>query len=133
MDKKKEERHDSMKKGSGCRCGGKCSTDAATKRGASDNPSRAKDAGNETKSLATIESDYGNIDVKPGPIRDAAEELGVVFACTQGFCGSCIVEVLEGEENLTPKTENEEDMGLSDNERLCCQVEIKSGKIKIDW
>lgn len=69
------------------------------------------------------------------PIADACEEAGVPFACTEGVCGTCVIEVKEGKENLTPPTKEEEDFlgeGTQD-ERLACQCKIKGGCVKISF
>ena len=70
------------------------------------------------------------------PIAHACEEAGVPFACTEGICGTCIVEVVEGMENLTPPTEAETDFlgefGTS-KERMACQCKIKCGQVKITF
>lgn len=68
-------------------------------------------------------------------LTDCCEEAGVPFACTEGVCGTCVVEVREGMENLTPPTQEEvdflgEDMGC---ERLACQCKIKKGNVKLDF
>jgi len=66
-------------------------------------------------------------------ISDACEEAGVPFACTEGVCGTCVIEVLEGKENLSSPTEEEMDF-LGDDageERLACQCKILSGTVKI--
>ena len=44
------------------------------------------------------------------PIAEACEEAGVPFACTEGVCGTCVVEVEEGQENLSKPTQEEEDV-----------------------
>ncbi len=85
----------------------------------------------EEKCILSSEDD--EVELEPGQIRDAAEELGVPFGCKQGICGTCIVDVVEGMENLEPKNDKEEDMGLQDDQRLCCQAKIKKGRVKIDW
>ena len=69
------------------------------------------------------------------PIAEACEEAGVPFACTEGVCGTCVIEVKEGKENLSKPTQEEEDFlgeGTSD-ERLACQCRIKSGKVRISF
>ena len=67
-------------------------------------------------------------------ISEACEEAGVPFACTEGVCGTCVVEVKEGMENLTEFTETEADfLGDLDCERLACQCKIKSGFVKIKF
>lgn len=68
------------------------------------------------------------------PIKDACEEFGVPFACEEGVCGTCVIEVEEGMENLSPFTQEEEDfLGEMGCERLACQCKIKSGKVKIKF
>ena len=34
-------------------------------------------------------------------IAESCEEAGVPFACTEGVCGTCVIEVKEGKENLS--------------------------------
>ncbi len=68
------------------------------------------------------------------PIGDAAEKHGVFRACSQGFCGTCIVTVLEGAENLSPPTQQEIDfLGLdgTKTERMTCQTRIMKGQVKL--
>lgn len=68
------------------------------------------------------------------PIAEACEQAGVPFACTEGVCGTCIVEVVEGMENLTEFNQAEEDfLGELDRERLACQCKIKCGKVKLKF
>lgn len=67
------------------------------------------------------------------PIAEACEEEGVPFACTEGVCGTCVIEIVEGQENLSEPTPEEEDFlgeGCCD-ERLACQCRIKKGTVKI--
>lgn len=69
------------------------------------------------------------------PIADACEEGGVPFACTEGVCGTCVIEINEGKENLSPSTQEEQDFlgeGTCD-ERLACQCKIKQGTVKITF
>ncbi len=63
--------------------------------------------------------------------KDACEELGVEFGCKNGFCRTCEVTVIEGYDNLTGLSENEEFIGLIKPRRLMCQCRIKQGTIKI--
>lgn len=68
-------------------------------------------------------------------IAEACEEAGVPFACTEGVCGTCVIEVKEGPENLSPMTQEELDF-LGDGtsgERLACQCKIKCGNVKISF
>ena len=68
-------------------------------------------------------------------ISEACEEAGVPFACTEGVCGTCVIEVKEGFENLSQPTQEEEDF-LGEGtckERLACQCRIKKGCVRISF
>jgi ferredoxin len=68
------------------------------------------------------------------PIQEMCEEAGVPFACTEGVCGTCVIEVVEGMENLSSFTQEEKDfLGDQDRERLACQCKIKCGSVKIKY
>jgi ferredoxin len=68
------------------------------------------------------------------PLAECCEEAGVPFACTEGVCGTCVVEVLEGMENLSELTQEEKDfLGEQDKERLACQCRIKGGCVKLTF
>lgn len=74
----------------------------------------------------TIELDDGS------PIQEACEEAGVPFACTEGCCGTCVIEVTEGMENLSKFTQEEADfLGELEHERLACQCSVRCGAVKI--
>ncbi len=65
-------------------------------------------------------------------IQEACEEAGVPFACTEGVCGTCVIEVAEGMENLSEFNEAEADfLGDLDCERLACQCKLNKGSVKI--
>ncbi len=66
-------------------------------------------------------------------IVETLEEAGVPIGCSNGVCGTCEVEVLEGMENLNEITEEEEDLGMEGNKRLGCQCEISSGTVVMDY
>lgn len=68
-------------------------------------------------------------------IAEACEEAGVPFACTEGVCGTCVIEVKEGSENLSQPTQEEEDfLGKGTcKERLACQCRIKSGTVRVSF
>lgn len=68
------------------------------------------------------------------PIKDACEEMGVPFACEEGVCGTCVIEVEEGMSNLSDFTQEEGDfLGEMGDERLACQCKIKCGLVKIKF
>lgn len=68
----------------------------------------------------------------PGGARlmDIFEESssGPRFGCGQGACGSCLIEVVDSPESLTPITEQEaillESLGAKSDERLACQCRV---------
>jgi ferredoxin len=67
-------------------------------------------------------------------IVEICEDQGVPFACTEGVCGTCVIEVLEGMEHLSPFTQEEKDfLGESDRERLACQCRIRGGCVKVTF
>ena len=74
------------------------------------------------------------IELKNGePIKEACEKLGVPFSCAEGICGTCMIDVIEGEKNLSELTQEEKDMGMNKTRRLACQCKIKNGIIKINY
>ena len=66
-------------------------------------------------------------------MRDACENLGVKFSCRNGLCGTCMIDIIEGEENLSPLTEAEKLLKRDRQNRLACQCKIEKGKVKIDF
>ena len=69
-----------------------------------------------------------------GSIAEACEEAGVPFACTEGVCGTCVIEVTEGMENLSEFTQEEEDfLGEKGCERLACQCRLREGSVKVKF
>lgn len=66
-------------------------------------------------------------------IKSAARELGVLFGCEHGNCGTCMIDVVEGEENLSDLTEEEKDLERDERHRLACQCRIKQGDVKIEF
>lgn len=84
--------------------------------------------------MAVLKSDKDSVEVKDGMgLVDAGDKLGVPFGCQEGICGSCLVEVVEGEDNLSAKSSSEEFADLDDHKRLLCQCKIKSGEVKIKF
>jgi ferredoxin len=88
--------------------------------------------------MAKLKFDHSGeeIELEDGsPIAEACEEAGVPFACTEGVCGTCVIEIKMGKENLTSPTQEEEDfLGQGTcNERLACQCRIKRGQVNITF
>ena len=67
------------------------------------------------------------------PIKDACEELGVLFGCRSGFCGTCMIEVVADEQNLSELTEEEIAMDRDRTHRLACQAKIKTETVTIKF
>lgn len=88
--------------------------------------------------MAKLKFEHNNEEIElpdGSPIAEACEEAGVPFACTEGVCGTCVIEVKEGKENLSNPTQEEEDFLGEGNchERLACQCKIKQGTVKISF
>ena len=85
--------------------------------------------------MATLILNEDEVEIADGsPIKDECEDLGVPFACEEGVCGTCVVEVEEGMENLSPFTQEELDfLGEQDCERLACQCKLMKGEVKLRY
>lgn len=85
--------------------------------------------------MAKLICDHNNeeIDLPDGDsLHEACSSLGVPFACEEGVCGTCVIEVVEGMENLSEFNEAEADfLGDLGTERLACQCKIKGGCVRI--
>lgn len=75
------------------------------------------------------------VEVEDGTaIAEICEDAGVPFACTEGVCGTCVIEIKDGMENLSEFTQEEEDfLGEMEHERLACQCRLKGGCVKISF
>lgn len=88
--------------------------------------------------MAKLIFDHHNEEVElpdNSPIAEACEEAGVPFACTEGVCGTCVIEIKEGKENLSKPTQEEIDFlgeGTT-HERLACQCRLKHGRVRISF
>ena len=78
------------------------------------------------------------LDVRVGTaLVDIADrhETDLEFGCRDGVCGTCIVNVLRGAENLSPVSVDERDtlenFGADPGQRLACQVKIL-GDVEIE-
>lgn len=82
--------------------------------------------------MAILKNAKGEVEVPDGgPVREAARELGVTFGCTKGVCGACVTEVLEGMDNLAPRTDAEEAFGMRPTDRMMCQCTINGGEVTL--
>ena len=67
-------------------------------------------------------------------LKEVCEEQGVPMACDEGICGACVIDVVEGMENLNEMTDQEKDFfGDLGTERLACQCTIKTGTVKVKY
>ena len=82
-----------------------------------------------------FENNNEEVEIQDGSsIKNECEQAGIPFACSEGVCGSCIIEVVEGMDNLSAPTQAEKDfLGDIQTERLACQCIIKGGNVKIKF
>ena len=84
-----------------------------------------------------ITTDDLSIDVDEGfALIDMCEDhdTSILFGCRDGACGACMVEVIEGQENLSKMGDDEKDfletMAAEPSERLACQCKVY-GDVKL--
>lgn len=80
-----------------------------------------------------IFNDDEEIEIPDGSeLKPTCEEAGIPFACEEGVCGTCVIEVTDGMGNLSEFTQEELDfLGEQEEERLACQCKIKQGTVKV--
>ncbi len=84
--------------------------------------------------MATLSLNDQEINIPDGEkIVTYIEEAGVPIGCSNGVCGTCEIEVLEGMGNLSARNQEEEDLGMEGNRRLGCQCVLNSGYVKITY
>src|SRR5262249_11733730 len=86
-------------------------------------------------SMAVISHDNQKLDLVSGKtIFDYADDLKVQVptSCGRtGICHECVVEIKEGMQALSPRTESES--FLRDNYRLACQAQIENAEIDVHF
>jgi len=82
--------------------------------------------------MAVLKNATAQVNVEDGErVQEAASDLGVSFGCRKGICGACVVEVLEGMDNLSAKNDAENEYSMRENDRMMCQCSITSGEVSI--
>ncbi len=80
----------------------------------------------------TFNQSQNTVFLTDGSPLTALEDMGVTeipFGCRSAACGTCLIQVITGGENLSPRTEEEVEL-LNDfdlnkpNYRLACQCKI---------
>lgn len=66
-------------------------------------------------------------------IYPPCEKNGLSLNCSTGVCGSCLIEILSGAENISPLTPEEQSFGLDKSRRLACQCRILKGIVRIKF
>lgn len=83
--------------------------------------------------MAVLKTKSAEFEVENGElVGHAAKKLGVTLGCQKGVCGACVVVVLDGMENLSAKSENEENYDLGPEDRMMCQCKATGGSITIE-
>lgn len=58
------------------------------------------------------------------------------FGCENGVCGTCLIAIKEGADNLTEKTPQEKEtlevLMAYEDQRLACQCHLKGGDVTFD-
>ena len=61
------------------------------------------------------------------------EKAGVPFSCNSGVCGTCQINIVEGQDNLKELNQEEKDLAMDRNHRLGCQCVISGGIVKASF
>lgn len=86
----------------------------------------------------TFKKENVTVEVEKGTkFQDVVSKAGanVIFGCEDGICGSCLLTVVKGMENLPKASEQEKqtlEMFVAEkNQRLACQL-VVNGDVVID-
>ncbi|MFA6474897.1 MAG: 2Fe-2S iron-sulfur cluster-binding protein [Patescibacteria group bacterium] len=80
----------------------------------------------------TVEAQAGEL------LREVCQHNGLTlpFGCENGLCGTCLISIKKGAENLTDKTDQEKDtlevLNAYPEQRLACQCHLKDGDVTFD-
>ncbi|MBP9855039.1 MAG: (2Fe-2S)-binding protein [Candidatus Omnitrophica bacterium] len=66
-------------------------------------------------------------------IDEVCENEGIPFSCNSGVCGTCQIEIQEGQANLNELNDEENVLGMDRNNRLSCQCRIMGGVVKVTY
>jgi len=66
-------------------------------------------------------------------IAPACEAAGIPFSCNSGVCGTCQIDILEGQENINELNREELELSMDRTHRLGCQCKILGGTVKITY
>ncbi len=87
----------------------------------------------------TFKDDDLTVEAEEGAnLQDVAqtEAASIPFGCEQGICGTCLVTIVEGEENLSDIESVEQEtldaMGSEDHQRLACQCSVEGGDVTVE-
>jgi len=80
----------------------------------------------------TFKNTGASVEVPAGTaLKDVTKNnnWSIAYGCEDGMCGTCMIKVAEGKENLSPMENKEKDtlssMGMDINVyRLCCQCKV---------
>jgi len=87
------------------------------------------------KAELLYEEDDAPVEVEAGTaLHKPCEAAGVPFSCIEGTCKSCVIDVKEGMENLSPYAPAEQNLlGDQGTKRLACQTKILKGRVKYSY
>lgn len=66
-------------------------------------------------------------------VAEACESAGIPFSCNSGVCGTCQIDIVEGEDNLGELNREEIELAMDRKHRLGCQCVIKGGVVKVTY
>lgn len=86
-----------------------------------------------------FDDDQQQIEVDPGQsLTDICDQhpTAILFGCRNAVCGTCLIEVLQGAENLSPVQAEEQDLlsilaPENSAARLACQCLVLQGSIRV--